>query len=149
MFTFLLPILITFVSYSAEFHLALVDKELKPYVLEYHALLTKYCPNHKYRTTPFYSVELTDKFPEGFQDKIGLCSPRINGYEILVKTEYFKKLNDNDRRQLLYHELSHCLIMKQHDPDTGNYMYKALYSIPKATYIKQVIKDIKDFCKDE
>lgn len=56
---------------------------------------------------------------------------------------------DDARRQIIFHELSHCILKLEHNiEDNRNYMFPRIEVIlDKDSLIKQVSTDMKEFCK--
>jgi hypothetical protein len=88
-----------------------IDPELVSFVQDYHSFLDKYCDTGRYNNTNFYSITFVDDMPD---EDIGVCYRKINGYAIEVNKRWWKETNTQDHRQLMYHELAHCLIDKNH-----------------------------------
>lgn len=119
-----------------------VDTELKPYVEEYYAMYQGICPQKAKLSSSMYSIQ----FVPDNDTWIGVCQPKINGYNLRINKKYWDESNANDRTQLMYHELAHCVISKMHVDDSYNYMNPVQYPIPYKEYIIQVKEDIEEYC---
>lgn len=130
-----------------QFNYEVVDDDLKPYVQNYKEHLQTYCKNNKYNTTRRYLITKVNK--EDFEKPtwIGVCKKQLNGFTIEIQTEFFENASDEDRQQLINHELSHCMLNKEHVQDVSNYMFETFIQRPKDEYEAQLIKDMKDECK--
>lgn len=120
-----------------------VDPALAPYVIEYKTLLDKYCENGNYNKSNFYSIKMLDKMEN---DHIGVCYRKINGYNIEINKEWWDTAEDADRKQLMFHELAHCLIDKEHVDDIHNYMNPIFVELKYQDLYDQVTLDIYDRC---
>lgn len=139
-------------SYSCasviEMNIEVVDNDLTPYVETYHIFLDKYCPNKQYNTSRRYIITKTKRDDMAKDDWIGVCKSKLNGYAIEIQEEFFIIASEEDRQQLINHEMSHCLLYKEHTSNIKNYMYDTFITRPKAIYEAQLIKDIKDYCNE-
>lgn len=122
-----------------------VDEPLKEYVTEYHNLAHYHCP--KLNIHPHYSITLEDKL-EGTK-WVGVCTRYANKrYNIKILNSFWDISDDNTRRQLMYHELAHCIIDREHEDNLeGHYMYPKIEYVPREVFIQQAIDDIEDYCK--
>lgn len=142
---FMLTTLITSCSLVIEPKVETVDPELQGYVNEYYTLLGQYCPNKKYNITKHYHIYLTKNV--GYEaDTIGMCSRLILGFDVQINRAFWNKASLIDRRQLIYHELAHCLIFKPHVNDKFNYMYPYQLEISPDELMYQVVQDIESYC---
>ena len=144
--TFLIAVLLTTCARAIEFHYKIIDIELKPYYNEYHHLLDKNCPTKKYNKTNRFIIELVDDMREE-HNWLGVCEQKVNGFSIKIDKGYWDTAVDSDRRQLMFHELAHCLIYKDHVDDPNHYMDATFGSLPEDVYMKQAIEDIQEACK--
>lgn len=120
-----------------------VEPELQPYVNEYKGLLDTYCPSKKYNRTDYFTIRFSKKDAAW----IGLCQLDMFGYSIAIDKTYWDRAVDVDRKQLVYHEMAHCLIYKGHIDDPNNYMNPVETVLSEEEYTKQAITDIQGFCK--
>lgn len=120
-----------------------IDDELRPFTEEYHALLDKYCDTKNYNTSNFYSITFVNSMNDG---DIGVCYRKINGYSIEVNKQWWDAVSENDRRQLIYHEMAHCLIYKDHVDDKNNYMNPYFNRLQYNDLADQASLDIYNRC---
>lgn len=140
----LVLVLLTLIAVQTEFHYKEVDPELSSYVVDYYKLLNEYCPKHNYNTTKFYTIQFVNKLP-GYE--IGVCYRLLNGYKIEINREWWSTENSVNKRQLMYHELAHCVINKDHVSDFHNYMFADFFPIKYQSLNDQVKLDIINYCK--
>lgn len=120
-----------------------VDPILEPYVFDYYEIFKERCPNKAKEAGNMYSIQFVDKN----DDWIGVCMFRFNGYKIYINKNWWDNTAiEQDRRQLMYHELAHCVIDKMHVNDPNNYMYPSIQPLYYEDYIKQVESDIDAYC---
>lgn len=144
--TFLSAFAVTACAKAVQFNHKSVDKELIPYVLEYKALLKEYCPNDAYNTTTMYKIELSPRLEN--DSWLGVCNYKINGFHIQILKSFWDRAEPEERRQLMYHELTHCLLDKDHNDDQTHYMYKYFNYVDPAMVKKQLILDIIITCNN-
>ncbi len=132
---------------SIEFSYRIIDDPLKPYVKEYHELLKTYCKNNNYNKTNRFIIELVDTMDN--ESWVGVCQIKLNGFTIQIDRTFWENTTEKSKRQLMYHELAHCLIYRDHDENNKkHYMYPSFYPLPAEDYINQAIDDIVEFCKE-
>lgn len=131
------------------FKAQVVDEELKPYTNAYFDLLKKECPSFDRKQDWLYVIELVNEEKMDEEDWIGVCIRQVYGYHIQVKKEWWYLANDNAKKQLIFHEMSHCIIDRLHDPSSNHYMYAYFRELPHDKYYKQATTDIRDFCVSE
>lgn len=61
------------------------------------------------------------------KDMIGLCNnPGVGDWTVYIKWSWWAD-NPLDRKALLFHELTHCILKySRHSPDRNSYMFKSL-----------------------
>ena len=127
-----------------EWHYKYVDIGLSPYVQEYYNLLHDYCPNKSYNTTVMYNIKIVSDLDD---EAIGVCYRFFSGYKILIKKPWWDMATDANKRQLIYHEMAHCLIYREHEMrDMSHYMYPEFNNILQEDLLIQTVQDIEDFC---
>lgn len=85
-----------------------VDPKIAPIVDEYKSLATK----HRIIFTDSVSVGFTDI---KYQSVVGVCNYGDNFREIDIDRHYWEVSTEETRRTLLFHELSHCYCLRNHD----------------------------------
>lgn len=142
--TFILAFSITSCAKNIQFAHMYVDEPLQEYVRDYNLLLNYHCP--KFIPTKNYAIVLEDKLDK--DTWVGVCNHKMNGYSIQILKPFWDKADVIERRQLMYHELSHCILDRDHEEKLpGHYMYPVIEPVPYKVYIQQTIDDIEAFCK--
>lgn len=118
------------------------DKTLNPYVQEVLEITNQHC-NKKQYYNPAHTYVYFKKMSGHM---IGYCSPKINGYGITVDPLYWKYANEDDRFQLIAHEMTHCILGKDHVDNKHNYMYYSVYPLTKQIIIQQFIENLRSVC---
>jgi hypothetical protein len=75
--------------------------------------------------------------------RAGVCIISIRGLHVKFNPKYWRKYDDNTKKALVYHELSHCILGMDHTPDADGIMSPALS--PNATnpmWLKTAISDL-------
>jgi len=119
-----------------------VDPELKPYVDDYMALLDQTCPGKVRYNNQFIVVKT--KLDEKY---IGMCTNLLDYRKIEVDTAFWNQADEYERRQLMYHELAHCVLNKKHVEGFDNYMYYRKNDVLPYLLESQVVLDMKEWCK--
>lgn len=125
-------------------------EDVKPEFVHYrdtfYKLLDKTCPEKVKYESHYYTI--TWGKPDKDESWVGICMPSINGYTINIDPDYWAKIDKDERAALMYHELSHCVIYRDHVPDKGNYMYKALNVTDPLTVLSQVKANMVKYCNE-
>lgn len=118
-----------------------VDPELQMYVSEYYDMVKTRCPEKSLDRS--YKIE----FAPDTDEWIGLCTFKLNGYHIQINERWWNKTAlMRQKRLLMYHELSHCILEKEHIEDPLHYMYPFITFMYYEQYVDQVRSDIDEFC---
>lgn len=144
--TFLFTFSLTACARNLVFSYRLVDKELLPYTESYWGLIKEHCKNGKYNNTDRYVIEIVDNMDN--ETWIGVCSVMINGFHIQLKKDWWDAATEEQKLELMYHEMAHCLIDREHINDVTHYMNPYFNTLPKQTYTNQAIEDIKNHCNE-
>lgn len=119
-----------------------IDPELAPYYQEFLGLYNEFCPN---RPLPTKTV-IKFNFKGG--TVIGTCtrSYKRSVIEIDPINWYLSPLMD--RKQLMFHELTHCLLSLGHVDErfVDNYMNPVLYPLEEPSLSLQVINNMHYVC---
>lgn len=100
-----------------------IDPDLKPYVLQFE----RAAEAHK---RPIYLDGLDIKFQDASAnwsfEEFGVCIQN-QGFQkqdvILINQKVWKNLDEDHRKYLIFHELGHCALGKDHSPDRHNVMF--------------------------
>lgn len=139
-------ILYSLVSYK------IIDKEAFPYYSEYVSLIPEYCQQRqmpsKLRIAFMSNKDLVDYIR--VPDAIGVCvEAPIGTHTIFLNKDWWDKADGHGREQLVMHELSHCILDKDHVDDYKNYMYPSYNAeITHEQLVKQVQSDIEETCSE-
>jgi len=76
---------------------------------------------------------------------LGLCFTDVIhptwGWTIHISGDYWIRLNDHERRVVLFHELTHCTMNEEHSDDPTSYMYFAMKPISEEA-LRTQLKEI-------
>lgn len=125
------------------FHDTKIDPDLLPYVDQYKQLLTDHCPSRSFKK--HHDIILVDRKPA--DTWIGICRYFVTWTEIHIDRVFWYGADEEEREQLIFHEMSHCFLNKEHVSDHTNYMYDTLVPLKRNQYTPQVIRDIKEYCE--
>jgi hypothetical protein len=120
-----------------------IDKELNSYYKEFMDLGKERC--NKIQKPNQFSI----KFSKLTDDNIGLCTVYIHRKEVLIDENYWAISNLETRKQLVFHELTHCILDKNHIDSEDNYMNPYLIELPKDVLYEQVKDNMVKFCNGE
>jgi Putative phage metallopeptidase len=89
-----------------------IDPLLAPIVNEYKSLADK------------KGIKFTNQVTIGFtdikhKDIVGLCHYGSNFREIDIDRKYWGEITENEQKELVFHELTHCYCLRKHDYDEG------------------------------
>lgn len=140
---FLIPVFIFASLFIPKKH---VDKELEPYVDEYLSLVETICPGGKIKLPTSHVIHKQPRSARG--DYVGTCM-RIPPFlmEVTVFDHYWKHMDPIERKSTMFHELSHCLLDRDHSLDFGHYMYYSQNVVSEMNLYQQVEEDIKWTCE--
>lgn len=78
-------------------------------------------------------------------DAIGYCQKYSNGFKIVLnKNKWYYGLDDIGRRQLLLHEMCHCIFnIKHNERDENHFMYPEYIKLDEKSLLIQLEETIK------
>lgn len=118
------------------------SEELKPYRNELMSIVNEHCTIKQYNN-PIHKYIYFKKLPG---EEIGLCGVKRGGWKISIDPDFWRTANEDQKFELLAHELSHCILLKDHVDNQGNYMYYRLDPIPKEIVKQQFIENLRSKC---
>lgn len=103
----LILFLFLFANSCGTINIGWVDPELKPYLARFKedAMLQRVTPNYNGLTIKFVSQEGKD---------VGVCYRRDLWNTIEIDPKAWFRFDALDREQLVYHELGHCALNREH-----------------------------------
>lgn len=122
-----------------------IDPEFKTYTDQFRKDATKYNVHVK-----FYEISI--EFSPSSITAVGICLPHLKS--IYINSQEWEVLSDNARKILIYHELGHCALRKQHQEFVDlnfcpfSIMYPYIESIEKCypiyenSYIKELFSNL-------
>lgn len=128
-----LVILFTIVTFAP---VKYTSSELKPYYLEFLEKIEKKCKNGEAFLPPQRVIIISNL---GVQN-VGVCYRTNVSFWIIIDRYYWDSFNDDDKLQVIYHELSHCVLQADHIDVELHYMH---------SYMQRVLKEQIEFQTDE
>jgi len=117
-----------------------IPNEITPYYNEFIEIVQKECPKAK------PPMQFGIYFKKLKNEEVGLCTLYTFKSKIEID-EFFWATSDNrTRRQLVFHELTHCILETHHVEDIQNYMYPYMVYVPEEQLTDQVKQVAKDYC---
>lgn len=120
-----------------------IDEEVKPYYNEFISIVKNECPNLK---TP---KQLIVSFKTLKNEEIGLCTIYAFRREINFDPLSWGLSTNILRRQLVFHELTHCVLNVHHVKDSKHYMNAYIVYVPEEELILQLKNNIKEACNEQ
>jgi len=120
-----------------------INKDLEPYYNTYVKQLDTFCPG-KYKEP--HQIVIDIKPLVG--NNIGLCFKLFTKRYMYVDENHYEYSDDYKRKQVMYHEFSHCLLDKEHVADPNHYMYFEDNVILPHVFESQVIADMRTWCAE-
>lgn len=141
---FLLAIFASFLLYL---HVPLksINKDLNPYYQEFMELYDKHCPD---RPLPAKLIVRYQGLPGMI---IGLCSRMYEGSVVSIDPLYWVTSNTLEQKQLMFHELTHCVLYLSHleNLETNHYMAPHMEEITNEELIGQTVNLMQQVCKNQ
>ncbi len=117
-----------------------IPEGIYPYYKEYLFIVQNECPKV---TVP---RQLIIEFKELRNEEVGLCYLYVFKSKIEFDPLYWTQANDLMRKQLVFHELTHCILETHHDDTYVNYMNSYLTYVPEEVLIEQVKQNARNNC---
>lgn len=117
-----------------------IPDSVYPYYEEYVSIVKKECPKIK------VPRQLIIEFNDLKNEEVGLCYLYAFKRKIEFDNFYWQSTSDMMRKQLVFHELTHCILETHHDDSYTNYMNSYVVYIPEEKLIEQVKQNAKAHC---
>lgn len=118
-----------------------IDPQTREFYKEYISYIPDSCKANILRDN-----KIVIRFEKLDSNFIGFCNRMFKRRLILLDSGFWSWTKETDKKQLLFHELSHCLLNKDHVDNVGNYMYPTQTPILETLFIEQVKLDIQEYC---
>lgn len=80
---------------------------------------------------------------------IGLCETDAHTFwTISIDMNYWNSNTIDMRYELMVHEMTHCIFLRNHVDNNKNYMYPVIRDLPKEETKKQFIENLKEDCRN-
>lgn len=119
-----------------------IDNEFLPYYNSFFKSVNKNCK----KISP--PNQLTITFKDLSKEEVGLCYIFPHKKQIYIDKFFWEYANDNEKKQLIYHELTHCILNIHHVSDKSNYMNDYLVLLPDNVLETQLENNIKEACNE-
>lgn len=103
------------------------DSRLKPYFEDNLAEIQSFCKPSQYHLPYFHAAYFGNT--EG--DVVAYCEQKRNGYIMVFNKRFWDALNETNKRQLMMHEMVHCLFKQPHFNSNFHFMATYFVAIPE------------------
>lgn len=127
-----------------------IDPELRHFYDEFNKLVKDNCNKRGIISNPSrIKIEFIDYINERKDSNvvIGQCQLGLFKYRVIIHRKWYASSTLLERYNLLYHELSHCILKLQHIDDYNNFMYPEMVILPYDKLKQQVVNEIKAICQ--
>lgn len=119
-----------------------IDVDLSPFMTKFDNTIEAKCNKFQYYKPNKRLIVFKDlTYP-----LIGLCTNTILFYKIEISSSWWKYANPDDRKQLIYHEGTHCAFWEGHSSNPFNYMYAYQVSLSDEEIDRQFDEMIRKHC---
>ncbi len=136
-------VLLSIIVYICFIPFTHTNEILTPYTNKVLEIVNTYCNKNQYNSTLhkyIYFAKLID-------DEVGECSYGYRSFIIKIDRKFWFRSNEDERNEVIFHEMYHCLFKKDHVDNPNNYMYYRMTSLKKEVIVQQFTEDVKRICK--
>lgn len=116
-----------------------IEPKLQPDYKEFITLYDNNCDRPKPK-------QFILKFSYLQDDTIGICISNHTRRTIYIDKRFWEDASDVQKKQLVFHELTHCYLNFGHIEDDKHYMNPYYISLPKETLLTQTVDMLKNKC---
>lgn len=143
----LLRILILFLilsTFTYIFPVRKIDSRLSPYYQEFVQLSLDNCKISSKLNFPnfLYAGIKSLDYPMA-----GVCNRSLITWFIFIDKDFFNKYTEIQKKTMIFHELTHCILKLNHIDNPNHYMYPIIVDITEEELKNQVIENINTVCK--
>lgn len=95
-----------------------IEEEIKPTLSSFRVKMWDKCNKNEINSTWQMSIQIKDEITWFNKEVVGICHPRLLGFDITFRKDFWEASNNINKKQLLYHELLHCYLNIDHEPGT-------------------------------
>jgi hypothetical protein len=118
------------------------NKTLEPYKIEIMDIIKKHCNNDEY----YNPLKQFLYFQRQGNEVIGQCNLNNFYYSITIDPDYWKHFTEDEKFQLVAHEVFHCALGFLHVDNPNNFMYYRMVDLNRSTVISQMESYLKFRC---
>lgn len=119
------------------------NEVLIPYTTKVMNIVNTYCNKNQYSSALHKYVY----FHKLDKDEVGECTFGYNKFVIKIDNSFLQRANEDEKYEVIFHEMYHCLFFKDHVTDPNNYMFYRIAHLNKETIVKQFTDDVKKICE--
>jgi len=120
-----------------------IDSDFNEHYKSFMALYDQHCPE---RSLP---LQFKVYYRRLGGSMIGLCTRRPGSSVVAIDPVYWFISSDLNQKQLMYHELTHCLLDVAHiiDPRGSHYMAPYMEDLTEEQLLSQTVEIMQEVCK--
>lgn len=119
-----------------------IDNGLNGYYQEFMDLAKQECN----KISPPSQFSITFSLLSG--DNVGECTTYLVRRKIEIDKNYWNNSSIETKRQLMFHELTHCVLDMDHVNSESNYMNPYLVELPAEELYRQVKQNMATYCNN-
>jgi hypothetical protein len=120
-----------------------IDRDFNEHYKSFMGLYNQHCPERK------IPLQFKLHYRRLNGSMIGLCTRRPGSAVVAIDPIYWMISNDLVQKQLMYHELTHCLLDVAHiiDPRRSHYMGPYMEDLTEEELLEQTVEIMKEVCR--
>lgn len=117
-----------------------VNKDIRPSYNKFETMLHNHCD---ISNPPQFIIRFGET-----KDAVGYCTYGRYHRVIMIDRNFWNRTDELTHDILVFHELTHCVLDKEHSIDPNNYMYFQLpVALSRAEFYNQVNEVMDEACK--
>lgn len=133
---------LTFVFVLLNINIKKTDHDFNKYYEEFIQITKKECDKIEKPS------RLSINFSNLTEDQIGLCIIFPLKKHILIDSRYWNKATEQQKKQLIFHELTHCVLHYNHVDNIFNYMNPYIIELPDYVLTEQTKEYARLYCNE-
>jgi len=121
------------------------NTELMEVFNEQMTVIKERCEPHKYRNPNFFTTVMF----RDLKEEIAYCQHKVNGFVLVFDKGYWDYiLSKSDKKQVMMHEIVHCVFKQEHVEDPNHFMAPYFEPMTDAVFDQQVKLYLLSKCSD-
>ena len=122
-----------------------VSSDLRPHVEAFKEAYELSCGG-TLEFPEYYKIETATDL---YKNRAGVCVRLPGMFLIKIDRDGWEHSDQHEKMQVMFHELSHCLLKEDHSKNSSNYMYYKMNDLVDEEVVRQTFVVMRRHCSND